>query len=142
MVHRIVHRVASSDALVFWAERLGDEGVPFDLDGGSLRFSDPEGLDHELVVDTTDDAPLAAVHPEIARGRDRGFEGVRAYSFDPAASAALLEGLMGAAHVDDRFVLRGESAAAGSPSTRRPPSAAARARAPSTTSRGERMTAT
>jgi len=107
MVHRIVHRVASADALAFWAERFGDEGIPFDLDG-SLRFSDPEGLDHELVVDTTDDAPLVAVHPEIApEVAIRGFEGVRAYSFDPAASAALLEGLMGAARVDDRFELRG-----------------------------------
>jgi glyoxalase family protein len=108
MVHRIVHRVASDEALVFWAERFDGEGVPFDLEAGSLRFSDPEGLDHELVVDSTDDAPLVAVHPEIAAEvAIRGFEGVRAYSFDPAGSAALLEGLMGASHVDDRFELRG-----------------------------------
>ena len=49
----------------FWAERLEDEGVPFDLVDGSLRFSDPEGLDHEFVVDTSGDAPLVAVHPDI-----------------------------------------------------------------------------
>ena len=108
MVHRIVHRVGSRDALAFWAARLEDEGVPFDLDG-SLRFSDPEGLDHELVVDATDDEALVAVHPEIpAELAIRGFEGVRAYSFDPEGSAALLEGLMGAVRdAEDRFVLRG-----------------------------------
>jgi glyoxalase family protein len=105
MVHRIVHRVGS---LPFWAERLEDEGVPFDLAGGSLRFSDPEGLDHELVADTSGDAPLVAVHPEIpAEAAIRGFEGVRAYSFDPEGSAKLLEGLMGATPDGDRFVLRG-----------------------------------
>jgi glyoxalase family protein len=109
MVHRIVHRVASPEALAFWAERLEDKGVPFDLEHGSLRFSDPEGLDHELVVDATDDAPLVAVHPEIpAEVAIRGFEGVRAYSFDPERSAALLESLMGAERTDDRFELRGE----------------------------------
>ena len=108
MVHRIVHRVASPAAIAFWAERLEDEGVPFDLLDGSLRFSDPEGLDHELVVDTTGDAPLLAVHPEISPEHAiRGFEGVRAYSHDPEASATLLETLMGAERDADRFVLRG-----------------------------------
>jgi glyoxalase family protein len=109
MVHRIVHRVASDGALVFWAERLSDEGVAFDLVAGSLRFSDPEGLDHELIVDATDDEPLVAVHPEIpSEHAIRGFEGVRAYSRDPEASAALLENLMGAQPSDERFELRGE----------------------------------
>jgi glyoxalase family protein len=109
MVHRIVHRVASTDAIAFWAERLEDERVAFDLENGSLRFADPEGLAHELVVDTTGDAPLVAVHPEIpAEVAIRGFEGVRAYSRDPEASAALLEGLMGAERRDGRFELRGD----------------------------------
>src|SRR5437763_16734888 len=66
MIHRIVHRVASQDALTFWAERLGAEGVPFERDAHGVRFADPEGLGHELVVDATDDQPLTAVHPEIA----------------------------------------------------------------------------
>ncbi len=107
MVHRIVHRVGS---LAFWAERLEDEGVPYDLLDGSLRFSDPEGLDHEFVLDSSGDAPLSAVHPEIgAEHAIRGFEGVRAYSFDPEGSVALLEGLMGAVRdAEDRFVLRGD----------------------------------
>src|SRR3954452_8129196 len=105
MVHRIVHRAGS---LAFWAERLEDEGAPYDLVGGSLRFSDPEGLDHELVTDRSGDAPLVAVHPEIpAEHAIRGFEGVRAYSFDPEGSAELLETLIGAERDEDRFVLRG-----------------------------------
>ena len=33
MVHRIAHRVASADALDFWADRLGDEGVATARDG-------------------------------------------------------------------------------------------------------------
>jgi glyoxalase family protein len=103
MVHRIVHRVASAEALEFWAGRLGDE-----VRDASLRFADPEGLEHELVLDLTDDAPLPAVHPEIPGDFAlRGFEGVRAYSADPEASAVLLERLMGARAVQDGFELRG-----------------------------------
>ncbi len=111
MVHRIVHRVASEEALDFWAARLGAEGIPFERDPAGLRFADPEGLAHELITDPTDDAPLVAVHPEVpAELALRGFEGVRAYSANPAASAQMLEQLMGARRVgdEDRFELRGE----------------------------------
>jgi glyoxalase family protein len=106
MVHRIVHRVASPEALEFWAQRLGVE-----RGADSVRFADPEGLEHELVVDPTPDTPLPAVHPEVpAEFALRGFEGVRAYSADPAASALVLERLMGARRIGDenRFELRGE----------------------------------
>jgi glyoxalase family protein len=98
MVHRIVWRVASPEAIDFWAARLGDEGVATERgDGGSLVFADPEGLAYELVVDTTDDPPLIAEHPEIpAAVALQGFEGVRAYSSRPDASALMLEQLMGA----------------------------------------------
>ncbi len=110
MVHRIVHRVASDEALDFWAGRLGAEGIPFQRDQAGLRFADPEGLAHELIADPTDDAPLVAVHPEVpAELALRGFEGVRAYSANPAASANMLEQLMGARRAgdEDRFELRG-----------------------------------
>src|SRR5215210_7443606 len=50
MVHRIAHRVASADTLAFWAERLGAEGIAVSHDDDVLRFDDPEGLAHELVV--------------------------------------------------------------------------------------------
>ena len=47
MVHRIEWRVASEDALSFWAERLGGEGVEVARPGAErLRFADPEGLEH------------------------------------------------------------------------------------------------
>src|SRR6478672_9067136 len=45
MVYTVVWRVASGEALEFWAERLGVE-----REGDTLAFSDPEGLRHELVI--------------------------------------------------------------------------------------------
>jgi glyoxalase family protein len=49
-------------------------------DGESLRFANPEGLAHELVVSHVADEPLIANHPEIPRAHAlQGFEGVRAY---------------------------------------------------------------
>src|SRR5690242_13647365 len=54
MVHRVVWRVASAEALDFWEERLGSQDVSVSRERGRLRFSDPEGLDLELaVVETT-----------------------------------------------------------------------------------------
>jgi glyoxalase family protein len=70
MVHRIVWRVGSDDALDFWAGRLGER---------------------ELLVPEVDDEPLAAEHPEIpAELALQGFDGVRAYTSDPDRSAELL----------------------------------------------------
>ncbi|HZU39621.1 MAG TPA: VOC family protein [Solirubrobacteraceae bacterium] len=111
MVHRIVHRVGSEDALAFWAQRLPDQGTPVQRAESSLRFADPEGLEHELVIDASGDPPLSAVHPEVPGELAlRGFEGVRAYSLHPEHSAAVLERLMGARRAGDeqRFELRGE----------------------------------
>ncbi len=91
MVHRIVLRVASEEALDFWERRLGTgERSP-----RSLLFSDPEGLGLELRVVTTADAPLTASHPEIpAEPAIQGFEEVRAYTNHPEASRELLEGAL------------------------------------------------
>jgi glyoxalase family protein len=112
MVHRIVWRVGSPQAIDFWAARLGDEGIATERDGRALRFADPESLGHELVVDTTDDPPLIAEHPEVPAAMAlQGFEGVRAYSARPDASAAVLERLMGARPRDGEastWELRGE----------------------------------
>jgi glyoxalase family protein len=104
MVHRIVWRVGSTEALDFWAKRLGVE-----REGDVVRFADPEGLGHELVVDTTGDAPLVAVHPEIPADLAlQGFDGVRAYSLRPESTAQLLEQLMGAERRDEAsWELRG-----------------------------------
>jgi glyoxalase family protein len=94
MVHRIVWRVASTDSLDFWSERLAANGIESERDGESLRFADPEGLDHELLVVSVDDAPLVADHPEIPPELAlQGFHAVRAYGAAPETSSGLLEAL-------------------------------------------------
>src|SRR5438874_10222447 len=67
MVHRIVFRVASEDAIEFWNDRLTAEGIELERNEGNLRFADPEGLALELSVVETNDEPLVAAHPEIPR---------------------------------------------------------------------------
>jgi len=86
MIHSVVWRVGSVKALDFWAERLSAEGHIVTPAHESLRFVNPEGLAHELVVAHVADEPLIADHPEIARELAlQGFEGVRAYADDPEA---------------------------------------------------------
>jgi len=113
MVHRVVWRVASPEAIDFWGARLGDDGIATERgEGGGLLFADPEGLDHELIVDTSGDEPLIAEHPEIPAALAlHGFAGVRAYSARQDLSALVLERLMNATRRDgeeDVFELRGE----------------------------------
>jgi glyoxalase family protein len=92
MVHRIGWRVASEDALSFWDERLGAESVATERSEGSLRFEDPEGLGHELLVVETSDEPLIADHPEVPKEVAlQGFDSVRAYASDPEQSRRFLE---------------------------------------------------
>jgi len=75
MIHTVVWRVGSEEALAFWRDRLG--GVP---------FTDPDGLRHDLVVADVPDQPLIADHPEIPRELAlQGFDGVRAYGEEPTA---------------------------------------------------------
>jgi glyoxalase family protein len=94
MVHTVQWRVASQEALAFWASRLAAENVAGDRADGSLTFADFEGLRHELVVATVPDAPLAATAPDIPPEHALlGFHGVRAYASNPQRSAPLLEAL-------------------------------------------------
>jgi glyoxalase family protein len=96
MVHRIVWRVSASQALEFWRERLAAHGTQAELEGQSLVFADPEGLEHELVVSDTTDELLAAKSPEIpAEHALQGFDGARAYSAEPDASTRLLADTLG-----------------------------------------------
>jgi glyoxalase family protein len=93
-VHCVVWRVGSAQALDFWAERLAANGIEGEREGESLRFADPEGLDHELLVAAVSDQPLIADHPEVPGELAlQGFHAVRAYSAAPDASARLLEAL-------------------------------------------------
>lgn len=96
MVHRIIWRVRSEDALAFWEDRLRREGVAAQREGRLLTFDDPEGLGLALAVDDTTDPPLVAVYPEISPDLAlRGFDGVRAYSRNPEDSRRFLEGGLG-----------------------------------------------
>jgi glyoxalase family protein len=113
MIHRIVWRVASAEALDFWAERLGERGVDTSRAEGreALLFADPEGLEHELAVSSAEDEPLIAEHPEIpAELALQGFDGARAYDSNPQASRPLFEETLGFAPRDDQlWEVRGDS---------------------------------
>jgi glyoxalase family protein len=109
MVHRIVSRVGSTEALDFWERRLAEEGVATERPGDALRFADREGLGHELVVSDANPA-LVAEHPEVpAQFALGGFVGVRAYSGAADRSAALLRDVMGVCEAaDGSLELRGK----------------------------------
>jgi glyoxalase family protein len=109
MVHRIVFRVASEDAIEFWADRLGTEDVPVEREEGRLRFTDPEGLALELSVVETQDEPLVAQHPEIPQELAlQGFDGARAFG-EPGPSREFLEETLAFdPHGDSVWEVRGE----------------------------------
>jgi glyoxalase family protein len=111
MVHRILWRVASQGTLAFWKQHLAERGVDGTLTVDSLLFSDPEGLEHELVIDASGDQPLAAASPEIpAEHALLGFDGVRAYSSEPLRSERLLADTLGFARSGsgESWEVRGE----------------------------------
>jgi glyoxalase family protein len=109
MAYRVVWRVASTDALDFWQERLGEVGVTAER-GDTLLFRDPEGLELELAVVETADEPLVARHPDIPDELAlQGFDSVRVYTSDPAASQSFLEqGLDFRSISDVEYESRGE----------------------------------
>lgn len=109
MVHRVVFRVPSTEALNFWHDRLEKAGVTAER-GDSLVFSDLEGLDLEFVVDVSGDPPLRSDHPGVPLEMAIcGFEGVRAYSSSPNDSRSLLEDALGFEPSGDRvWEARGE----------------------------------
>jgi glyoxalase family protein len=109
MVHRIGWRVGSTEALDFWSNRLRGAGHDSERDDERLRFTDFEGLEHELAVVETPDEPLIANHPEIPRELAlQGFDGVRAYSSDPDRSRPLLEQALAFEPGGEGWEIRGE----------------------------------
>jgi glyoxalase family protein len=109
MVHRVVWRVASPAALDFWSERLADNGIESKRDGDTLVFSDPEGLEHQLLVADVPDEPLTAEHPEVpAEHALQGFHAARAYASDPERSRELLEQGLGFEQKDGTWEARGD----------------------------------
>jgi len=109
MVHTVVFRVASEDALDFWAERLAGQDVAVEREPGRLRIADPEGLRLELVIEDVPDAPLVANAPDVpADVAIQGFAGLRAYASQPERSRGLLEQTLGFTAVGEaRFEARG-----------------------------------
>lgn len=110
MVHRVVFRVASREALDFWERRLGDEGISGERTDDVLVFPDPEGLELGFVVDRSGDEPLRAAFPGIPQEFAlQGFEGVHAYTSARDRSAAVLEETLGFTPKDDSmWIARGE----------------------------------
>jgi glyoxalase family protein len=111
MIHRIAMRVASRDALEFWARRLASAGIESTLEGDRLRFEDPEGLGLELTAQPSADEPLSARYPEIPKQFAlQGFAGVRAYERQKGASHQFLTGTLGFTSSDVfTFEARGQS---------------------------------
>jgi glyoxalase family protein len=104
MIHRLGWRIGSEKALGFWARRLRGEGVEYERSGARLRFRDPEGLALELTVTGSEDAPLAASHPDIPEELAlQGFDSVRVYARSLERSRELLERTLA-------FQRRGEAA--------------------------------
>jgi glyoxalase family protein len=102
MVHTTIFRLGSDEALDFWAERLGGEGIATQRAGRALQFEDPEGLGLELTVSDVPDKPLTADAPDIPEEhRIQGFEGVRAYSSAPDQSRPVLEEGLGFEREDE-----------------------------------------
>jgi glyoxalase family protein len=61
-----------------------------------LRFADPEGLHHELIVYTGDESALCASAPDIPEAHAlQGFHAARAYADDPDRSSELLTEKLG-----------------------------------------------
>jgi glyoxalase family protein len=109
MIHRVLWRVGSPEAIDFWEGRLSDAGVATHREDGTLRFADPERLEHQLLVSTAPDEPLTAEHPDIPHAMAlQGFEGVRAYVARPDASRPLLEGGLGFTPTGEGWEARGE----------------------------------
>ena len=110
MVHTVVWRVGSAEAVDFWQERLTREGLDVAREADRLTFADPEGLGLDIRLVETGDEPLVAVHPEIpAELAIQGFDGVRAYTGDADASRTFLADTLGfVADGENAFEVRGD----------------------------------
>jgi glyoxalase family protein len=110
MIHRILWRLQSADSLAYWQQRLTDAGTGselvdvdprlgatgIDAGGKALRFSDPEGLEHELLVYAGEESPLVPLHSEVPPPHAiSGFHGVNAWSASPEGTEAALSSVLG-----------------------------------------------
>jgi glyoxalase family protein len=116
MIHRLIWRVASDEALTFWSARLAAEGVEVQHDelARAITFEDPEGLALEFAAVDSGDEPLRAnaadIPPEHAL---LGFEGVRAYgTVDQVEERLLIDGMGFESTAPGVYVLQGGRRAA------------------------------
>jgi glyoxalase family protein len=102
MIHTLSWTVRHPAAFSYWADRLEAAGIgvkPVDVSGHAprLRFTDPEGIQHELVVDVSGDGTGLAlgsstIPPEHAIVR---LAGALAYGRQSVPSADILAGRLG-----------------------------------------------
>jgi glyoxalase family protein len=97
-IHTLQLAVASEEALDFWRARVGGQ-----------RFTDPDGLQLELVVSSLGDTPLTASHPDIpAEYAIVGLEGARAYSAYAQVEEKVLTDTLGFTWLGDgEYLLEG-----------------------------------
>jgi glyoxalase family protein len=99
MIHTLQLAVPSEAALDFWRERAG-----------ATRFTDPDGLQLELVVSSLGNPPLTARHLEIpAEYAIAGIEGARAYAPYANVRESVLTDVLGFTYDGDgEYTLDGE----------------------------------
>jgi glyoxalase family protein len=118
MVHRLSWTVRFPAALSYWTDRLADAGIevrPVGANGRGprLRFSDPEGIEHELIADASAAGAglalgSATIPPEHAIV---GLAGARAYGRQSVPSADILAGRLGFKVTgSDSYLVEGEAA--------------------------------
>jgi glyoxalase family protein len=98
-IHTIQLGVPSVESLSFWARRLRAKGYDSTETGDSLRFTDYDGLQFELVPSTDGNPPLRAEHPEVpAEHAIVGVEGARAYGAYHNVEESFLTETLGFTH--------------------------------------------
>jgi glyoxalase family protein len=97
MVNRLLLRVAGADgALDFWERRVTSAGVASERQAARLVFSDPEGLELELVIDDGEDPPLIAAAEQIDEPLAiRGLHRVRIYGADGVRVSPVIGDVLG-----------------------------------------------
>ena len=94
----------------FWRERLAVEGVETGAGGRAVRFDDPEGVGHELIIDARD-APFTRTTRDPRRHAIGGFVGVRALRLSPTERATARAGTRAQAMTNRHGTSRGRRGA-------------------------------
>jgi glyoxalase family protein len=111
MIHTLQLGVPSEASLDFWEQRLAAKGAnPTRTGARSLKVSDPDGLQLELIVADDGNPPLQAAHPEVpAEHAITGLEGARAYSMFHGVEEKVLTEVLGFEHQGDgEYRVQGE----------------------------------